>query len=376
MNNVPNNKQLQEFSVVYTDRAVNHMSQEFQQAMRDLSTLFKTVYHAEEVILIPGSGTTAMEAVARQFAREKKCLCLRNGFFNFRWSQIFAQGHIPNEEFVLKAHALSREKKASFLPPSLEEVNKCILEKTPNLVFATHVETSSGIMLSDEYIAAIAEKIHSMNGYLVLDCVASGARWIDMQALGVDILITAPQKCWSAPPSCGIVLLNKTIGSQLSHTTSDSFDLDLNQWLNIMRAYEQGKFAYYATMPTNALIALRNSMLEAQKIGFSYLKDRQLELGTKVRSLFKSKGFISVAEEQVASPSIAVYYTDDPTIQNGQKWQEYGIQISSGVPLKCGEQEPFQTFRIGLLGWDKLNHIDQTVDTLKETLKEICKEKN
>ena len=211
---------------------------------------------------------------------------------------------------------------------------------------------------------------------LVLGYIASSARWIDMQALGVDILITAPQKCWSAPPSCGIVLLNKTIGSQLSHTTSDSFDLDLNQWLNIMRAYEQGKFAYYATMPTNALIALRNSMLEAQKIGFSYLKDRQLELGTKVRSLFKSKGFISVAAEQVASPSIAVYYTDDPTIQNGQKWQEYGIQISSSVPLKCGEQEPFQTFRIGLLGWDKLNHIDQTVDTLKETLKEICKEKN
>ena len=94
---------LLEYSVVYTDRALNHMSQSFQGVMNDISSMLKEAYNAEAAVVVPGSGTFGMEAVARQFATGKKCLVVRNGWFSFRWTQIFDMGNIPTSHSVYKA---------------------------------------------------------------------------------------------------------------------------------------------------------------------------------------------------------------------------------------------------------------------------------
>jgi len=362
---------LLEYSVVFTDRALNHMSQAFQQVMRDISRTLKDVYKARSAIVVPGGGTYAMEAVARQFATNRKCLVLRNGWFSYRWTQIFDAGAIPSEAMVLKARRTGTGKTAPFAPAPIEEVVATIRDQKPALVFAPHVETSSGILLPDTYVRAVADAVHSVGGMFVLDCVASGALWIDMAALGVDVLITAPQKGWSSAPSSGLVMLGERARNAIDATTSTSFSCDLKKWLQIMDAYEGGGFAYHATMPTEALRQLRDAMNETAAFGFEKAREAQCELGNKVRKLLARHDCPSVAAPGFESPTVVVSYTGDKDVQTGKKFAPLGLQIAAGVPLQCDEPADFQTFRIGLFGLDKLRNIDRTVSHLATALERI-----
>ncbi|MGV3593340.1 MAG: aminotransferase class V-fold PLP-dependent enzyme [Gammaproteobacteria bacterium] len=363
---------LLEYSVVYTDRALNHMSQSFQQVMRDSSAMLKEVYQAEGVAIVPGSGTFGMEAAARQFGTGKKCLVIRNGWFSFRWTQIFEMGKIPSESIVLKARQAKDEAQAPFAPCPIEEVVETIKSWKPAVVFAPHVETSSGMILPDGYIKAMADAVHEVGGMLVIDCIASGTIWLDMKKLGIDVLISAPQKGWSATPCCGLVMLS-ALGIERTRTsTSTSFACDLGKWLQIMEAYEKGGHAYHATMPTDGIRMFRDMMLEAKRSGFAQLKQRQQELGDKVRALLESKGFPSVAAEGFKAPGVVVSYTSDADFQNGRKFLAEGLQIAAGVPLQCDEREDFRTFRIGLFGIDKLQNVDRTVATFGTALNKLA----
>ena len=362
---------LLEYSVVYTDRALNHMSQSFQGVMKDISATLKKVYNASAAIVVPGSGTFGMEAVARQFATDKKCLVIRNGWFSYRWTQIFEMGDIPSQSTVLKARRTGDDKHAPFAPPPIEEVVQTIAAEKPDFVFAPHVETASGIILPDDYIRSVADAIHAVGGLLVLDCIASGTIWIDMKACGVDVLISAPQKGWSASACCGLVMLSSAALARIESTTSTSFACDLHKWLQIMETYEGGAHAYHATMPTDALTVFRNAMKETENYGFDKICAQQQELGEKVRALLNSKGIKSVAAEGFQAPSVVVSYTEDPDIQTGKKFMDAGLQIAAGVPLQCDEPEDFQTFRLGLFGLDKLQNIDRTVQKLDDALSRI-----
>lgn len=362
---------LLEYSVVYTDRSLNHMSQSFQDVMRDISTTLKSVYNAEAAIVVPGSGTFGMEAVARQFATDKKCLVIRNGWFSYRWTQIFEAGKIPASSTVLKARTLSDEPQSPFAPAPLEEVIATIREEKPDMVFAPHVETSSGMMLPDEYIRAVTDAVHEVGGLFVLDCIASGTVWVDMQTTGVDVLVSAPQKGWSGSPCCGLVMLSADANERIKDTTSSSFALDLLKWQQIMQAYENGGHAYHATMPTDALTAFRDVMLETKEYGFAKVRDEQLELGTKVREMLAERGIQSVAAPGFEAPGVVVSYTTDDGIQNGSKFAALGLQIAAGVPLQCDEPADFKTFRLGLFGLDKLHNIDRTVEKLAEAFDQL-----
>ncbi len=361
---------LLEYSVVYTDRALNHMSQSFQLVMKDIASILKQVYNAKAAIVVPGSGTFGMEAVARQFASGKKCLVIRNGWFSYRWTQIFDMGKIPSESIVLKARCLEG-KQAAYAPPPIDEVVARIKLERPDVVFAPHVETASGIILPDAYLRAIGVAVHAVGGLFVLDCIASGTIWVDMVANGVDVLISAPQKGWSASPCCALIMLSALAREKIESTTSTSFACDLRKWLQIMDAYENDGHAYHATLPTDALTRLRDAMKETQEYGFAKVRAEQQELGARVRSLLVSKGIHSVAAEGFQAPSVVVSYTDDAGIQSGKKFLAEGLQTAAGVPLQCDESADFQTFRLGLFGLDKLHHIDRTVDSLNRALENI-----
>ncbi|KAK48039.1 class V aminotransferase [Caballeronia jiangsuensis] len=362
---------LLEYSVVYTDRSINHMSQLFQGVMRDISAALKKVYNAKSAVVVPGSGTFGMEAVARQFATNRKCLVIRNGWFSFRWSQIFDMGGIPSESIVLKARPVAEGRQAAYAPPPVEEVVAAIRENKPDLVFAPHVETASGMMLPDAYLRAVADAVHEVGGMFVLDCIASGTVWVDMQASGVDILISAPQKGWSASPCCALVMLGPLARERIDSTTSTSFACDLRKWLQIMEAYENNGFAYHATMPTDGLTILRDVMKETEAYGFDKVRAEQLELGKRVRSLLAEKGFRSVAADGFEAPGVVVCYTDDDGIRSGKKFADAGLQIAAGVPLQCDEPADFKTFRIGLFGLDKLHDVEGTVNRLAKALDSI-----
>ena len=362
---------LLEYSVVFTDRALNHMSQSFQGSMRDISATLKKVYNAKAVAIVPGSGTYGMEAVARQFANDKKCLVIRNGFFSFRWSQILDMGNIPASTTVLKARPVEDGPQAAFAPAPIEEVVQTIQSEKPDIVFAPHVETSAGIILPDDYIRQVADAVHAAGGLFVLDCIASGALWVDMEASGVDILISAPQKGWSGSPCCGLVMLNATAREKIDHTTSSSFACDLGKWLSIMEAYENGGHAYHATMPTDALATFHKVMGEIEAIGFDTVRQQQQELGDKVRAALTDKGVKSVAAEGFQAPGVVVCYTEDGEIQTGKKFAANGLQIAAGVPLQCDEPEGFQTFRLGLFGLDKLQNVERTVANFTEVLEQV-----
>ena len=359
---------LLEYSVVYTDRSLNHMSQSFQQVMNDISRMLKTVYNAESAIVVPGSGTFGMEAVARQFANDQKCLVIRNGWFSYRWSQIFEMGNIPSESLVLKARQVGQGTRAPFAPAPIEEVVATIAAEKPALVFAPHVETSSGMILPDDYLRAVADAVHDVGGMFVLDCIASGTIWVDMKDIGVDILVSAPQKGWSGSPCCGLVMLGELARERIDSTTSSSFACDLAKWLQIMDAYLAGGHAYHATMPTDALRTLRDVMAETETYGFARVREQQQELGDKVRALLALHGIASVAAEGFQAPGVVVSYTNDDDVQSGKKFIAAGLQTAAGVPLQCDEPDDFQTFRLGLFGLDKLNNIDRTVATLDEAL--------
>ena len=362
---------LLEYSVVFTDRSLNHMSQAFQGVMNDIYSNLNDVYNADATIVVPGGGTYGMEAVARQFAQDKKCLVIRNGWFSYRWTQIFEMGNIPAESIVMKARKIEEGIQAPFAPAPIEEVVATILSEKPQMVFAPHVETASGMILPDDYLKAVAEAVHSVGGLFVLDCVASGALWVDMKAVGIDILISAPQKGWSASPCAALVMLNDNAMAEMEKTTSSSFACNLKQWNTIMQAYVNGGHAYHATLPTDALTKFRDAMLETKEYGFEKVRNEQIELGQKVRALLESKGINSVAAEGFKAPGVVVNYTADSDMQNGKKFAAQGMQAAAGVPLQCDEGPDYKTFRLGLFGLDKLHNIDRTVANLESVLDQI-----
>ena len=362
---------LLEFSVVYTDRSLNHMSEEFKKVIVDISSVLKDAYNATSTVIVPGSGTFGMEAVARQFANNEKCLILRNGWFSYRWTQIFDLANITKDITVIKGKQLEDTTQGVFAPAPIEEVVAFIKKEKPALVFAPHVETSAGIILPDDYLKAVGEAVRSVNGLFVLDCIASGATWVDMKACNVDLLITAPQKGWSSSPCCAMVAMGERARERIESTQSSSFSMDLKKWLQIVEAYEKGGHVYHTTMPTDALKILRNVMKETQSLGFAALKAKQQELGDKVRALLVSSGYHSVAAKGFQSPGVVVSFTKDPEIQSGKKFISLGLQTAAGVPLQCDERSDFRTFRIGLFGLEKLAHVDRTVGHLAVALEKI-----
>ncbi|MEN5143603.1 alanine--glyoxylate aminotransferase family protein [Pseudomonas juntendi] len=360
-----------EYSVVYTDRSLNHMSQVFQGVMKNISSTLKQVYHAQAVAVVPGSGTFGMEAVARQFATGQRCLVIRNGWFSYRWSQILEMGNIPAATTVLKARPVETGRQAAYAPPPLDEVLAAIEAHKPQIVFAPHVETSSGIILPDDYLRAVGDAVHAVGGVFVLDCIASGTLWVDMEACAVDVLISAPQKGWSASPCCALVMFSALALARIEQTQSSSFACDLKKWLQIMQAYEQGGHAYHATMPSDSLARFNDVMNEMQAYGFDKLRNEQQTLGERVRALLTGKGIRSVAATGFQAPGVVVSYTDDADIRNGRKFADHGLQIAAGVPLQCDEPADFQTFRIGLFGLEKLHNIERTVSTLQQALEDV-----
>ena len=362
---------LLEYSVVYTDRALNHMSKAYQQVMIDLSSHLKSVYHADAVAIIPGAGTYGMEAVAAQLARDQDCLIIRNGWFSYRWTQILEKGNLVKSSTVLSAQRADSDAPKPFAPVAIETAVAKIKADKPAIVFAPHVETSAGIILPNDYIKALADATHSVGGLLVIDCIASGCVWLDMQDLGIDVLISAPQKGWSSTPCAGLVMLSAAAVKKVDSTESNSFSLDLKQWLNIMRAYENGGHAYHSTMPTDSLRQFRDTIMEAKAIGFDKLCDAQWELGNRIREVLESKGIESVAAEGFKAPGVVVCYTDRDDMHKGSAFAEAGMQIASGVPLKVGEPDSFKTFRLGLFGLDKLTYVDGAVQRFADTLETV-----
>ncbi|MAY13907.1 MAG: aminotransferase [Oceanospirillaceae bacterium] len=368
----PDPEGLLEYSVVFTDRSLNHMSKRFQGVMNDISATLKAVYNADAVAIVPGGGTYGMEAVARQFAQDKKTLVIRNGWFSYRWTQIFDMGNIPASSTVLKARRTdSSQTPAPFAPAPVDEVVATIKEEKPDVVFAPHVETASGMILPDDYLKAVADAVHSVGGLLVLDCVASGTLWVDMKAVGVDILISAPQKGWSSSPCAALIMMNQAALDVMATTTSTSFAANLKQWHMIMQAYENGGHAYHATMPTDALARFRDTMLETKAYGFDKVRDEQLALGKRVRQMLESKGIHSVAAEGFKAPGVVVNYTSDAELQNGKKFAALGLQAAAGVPLMCDEGDDYRSFRIGLFGLDKLHDIDGAVARLEKVVDQL-----
>ncbi|MBU6193993.1 MAG: aminotransferase class V-fold PLP-dependent enzyme [Burkholderiales bacterium] len=362
---------LLEFSVVYTDRALNHMSRRFQGVMTEVSGILKSVYGAHSAIVMPGSGTFGMEAVARQFATGRNVMVLRNGWFSYRWTQIFDMGHIPASSHVLKARPVAPGPRQPWAPAPVEEVVSAIRAQRPAVLFAPHVETSAGMILPDGYLKAVADALHEHDGLLVLDCIASGAAWVDMRATGVDVLISAPQKGWSGSPSCAFVMLSDRARKAIEHTTSSSFACDLRKWLQVMETYEAGSHVYHTTMPTDALQRVAAVMRETQAYGFEKLRQEQWALGRGVRDLLTALGYASVAAKGFEAPGVVVSYTDDPEIQNAKKFLALGLQTAAGVPLQCDEGPDFRTFRLGLFGLDKLHHPERTIAHLRQALEKI-----
>jgi aspartate aminotransferase-like enzyme len=362
---------LLEYSVVYTDRALNHMSTKFQRAMNDISAQLKSAYGARSAVVVPGSGTFGMEAVARQFANGQKTVVVRNGWFSYRWSQILQMGAIASSETVLQARQTESGDQAPFRPAPADEVVESIERERPGVVFVPHVETASGILLSDDYLRRVSAAVRKVDGLLVVDCIASGALWLDMAALDIDVLISAPQKGWSASPCCGLVLLGERARQRIEHTQSTSFACDLRKWLQIMEAYEAGGHAYHATLPTDGLLRLSSTLLETRALGLETARAAQWELGKRVRSALQKAGFPSVAAEGCEAPGVVVSYTRDPDIASGKKFRELGLQSAAGVPLQCGEPATFRTFRLGLFGLEKLKDIDRTVATLEHALAQL-----
>jgi aspartate aminotransferase-like enzyme len=359
---------LLEFSVVYTDRSLNHMSKRFGNVMRDIGSMLKDVYKANSVVLVPGSGSFGMESVARQFAHDQHVMVIRNGYFSYRWTQIFDMGGFTKSHTVLKAKPASAEAQAAWSPAPIADVVAAIASEKPAVVFAPHVETAAGMMLPDDYLKAVADAVHAVGGLFVLDCIASGAMWVDMQATGVDVLISAPQKGWSSTPCCAMVMLSERARVAIDATTSTTFAMDLKRWLGIMETYEGGGHAYHTTMPTDALTKLRDTMAETQAYGFARVREEQMTLGAKVRALLEQHGFASVAAAGFQAPGVVVSFTTDPGLQSSKKFLELGLQTAAGVPLQCDEGPDFMTFRIGLFGLDKWHDSDTAVAALAKAL--------
>lgn len=361
---------LLEYSVVYTDRSLNHMSQKFIGVMQETLALLRSVYGADAALMVPGGGSYAMEAVARQLAGDAKVLVIRNGWFSYRWSQILEMGGItaPENMTVCQARQQDGSVQAPWQPAPLSEVLDSIHTHKPKVVFAPHVETASGMLLPDDYLRAVADAVHAVGGLFVLDCIASGAVWVDMQSTGVDVLLSAPQKGWSSTPCAGLVCLSSRAREAVAASTSSSFTLDLKKWLQIADGYVAGLASYHATMPTDGIVKLHAAMLETQADGFENCRERQWQLGGQVRAVLQERGFASVAAAGFQAPGVVVSYTDDAAIKSGQKFAAQGLQSAAGVPLMCGEAADFSTFRLGLFGLDKLRDPAAATDRLARAL--------
>jgi aspartate aminotransferase-like enzyme len=362
---------LLEFSVVYTDRSLNHMSKAFMGVINDVSSILKEVYNAKSGIVVPGSGTYGMEAVARQFATDRKCLVIRNGWFSYRWTQIFDMGRISDQLHVITGKPLVEGFEQQYAPPPVEEVVAWIREHKPAVVFAPHVETSAGLILPPEYLRAIGDAVESVDGLFVLDCIASGAMWVDMAASKVDVIVSAPQKGWSSSPCCALIAMSERARQKIDATTSTSYSCDLKKWLQVVETYEKGAHIYHTTMPSDGLRMLRDTMMETRAAGFATMRQNQIELGAQVRRMLEARGFKSVAAPGYQAACVVVSYTTDPDIQNGKKFMALGMQTAAGVPLQVGEREDFRTFRIGLFGLEKLTHIERTVGHLAAALDKL-----
>ena len=363
---------LLEYSVVFTDRSVNSMSQQFQSVMRGLHEELTSVYNASSCVLVPGGGSYAMEAVARQFARNEKVLVVRNGWFSYRWTQIFDQGVAPAHAEIVCARPDTPEADQQFSPAPIEDICAAITANRPSVVVAPHVETSAGLLMPDEFIAQIASTAHEVGAIFVLDCVASGALWVDMGALGVDVLISAPQKGWTSTPCAGVVMLSDAALARMEDTESDSFVLNLKKWHQIMGAYLGGGHAYHATMPTDGISQFYQAVLEIKTFGYANAKQAQIELGTKLRGIMEQRGFKSLTADGFKSPTVIVSHTDRDDMKSGAAFAAQGVQIAAGVPLECGESEQFKTFRIGLFGLDKLANIERTISVFTEKLDSVA----
>lgn len=359
---------LKEYSVVFTDRSLNSMSQPFQEVMRGLHEELTKVYHAEGCVLVPGGGSYAMEAVARQFARDEDVLVVRNGWFSYRWTQIFNQGVTPSHAEIVKALPDSDAKDQQFSPAPIENICDQIRSVKPRLVVSPHVETSAGMIMPDDYLRQIAKTAHEVGALFVLDCVASGTLWVDMADIGVDVLITAPQKGWTSTPCAGVVMMSKAGLQRLEETESDSFVLDLKKWRQIMEAYLNGGHAYHTTMPTDGLVQFYDAVMETKAFGFAKAKEAQIELGTKLRQIMEQRGYKSLAAEGFKAPTVIVSHTDHDDIKSGAAFAAEGVQIAAGVPLECGESADFKTFRIGLFGLDKIMNIGATIADFSDAL--------
>jgi len=365
---------LLEFSVVSTDIALNHMSKRFHGVMTDISSMLKRVYGAHSAVLVPGSGTFGMESVARQFAQGQHVMVIRNGWFSYRWTQIFDMGTIPASHSVIKARRTGTGSQAAWIPAPIAEITAAIAQEKPAVVFAPHVETSAGMMLPDDYLKAVADAVHDVGGLFVLDCIASGAMWVDMKATGVDILISAPQKGWSSSPCCAMVMLSERARKAIDATQSTTFAMDLKKWLQIMETYEGGGHAYHTTLPTDALVRLRDTMKETENYGNDRVRQEQISLGRAVRDLTERYGFVSVAAEGFQAPGVVVSYTTDPDIQSSKKFLAVGLQTAAGVPLQCDEPADFRTFRLGLFGLDKWHDVPATLAHLEAALVAVAPE--
>ena len=312
-----------------------------------------------------------MEAVARQFARGADVCVVRNGWFSYRWSQIIESAELTGNVTVMKARQSGNATASPFAPAPIEDVTRAIRDQKPSVVSAPHVETSAGVILPDDYIRALSEAAHEVGALMVLDCIASGCAWVDMEATGVDVLISAPQKGWSASPCAGLVMLSERGLARLGETQSDSFAIDLGKWRQIMEAYLNGGHAYHATMPTDALRQFRDTMVETRDYGFEKLRQAQWDLGNGVRKMMADKGIVSVAADGFGAPGVVVSYTSDADIQTGKRFAAEGMQIAAGVPLQCDEPADFRTFRIGLFGLDKLYDVDATLGRLQRVVDKV-----
>ncbi len=362
---------LLEYSVVFSDRSLNSMSASFGEVMRDISRIMRNAYGAASVAVVPGGGTYGMEAIARQFVRDANVMVIRNGWFSYRWSQIIDAGELASQTTVLAARQLADETDAPFAPLPLDDILARIRAEKPDIVFCPHVETSAGLMVPDDFIAAVTECVHEHGGMFVLDCVASGTVFVNLEDTGVDVLLTAPQKGWSASPCAALVMMSPRARARLDETTSTSFANDLKKWTQIMETYEGGAHAYHATMPTDALRHFRDALIEAEAFGLEALKAAQVRLGQQVRQLLGRYQYKSVAAEGFEAPSVVVCFAPSAEIKTGKAFAEQGLQIAAGVPLECGERDDYASFRIGLFGLDKLSDPDRTVAHLETALEQI-----
>ncbi|KAK3238322.1 hypothetical protein CYMTET_51651, partial [Cymbomonas tetramitiformis] len=222
-------------------------------------------------------------------------LVIRNGYFSYRWSDIFEQSEMT-PPVVEKASPVSADDQPHFAPPAIEVVLAKIEELKPTVVFAPHVETSTGIILPDEYIEAVAAAVHRVGGLFVLDCVASGTVWVDMRSSGVDVIVSAPQKGWSGPACAGLLMLSERATEAVLSTTSSSMALNVQKWYNVMKSYLDGGFMYYTTMPTDGLALFRDVAQQTKALpqpgdyGFAKIKADFQKMGSDIRAMMESKG--------------------------------------------------------------------------------------